>query len=524
MKWKLFVLVFVIVPNLGTGVLIAQNRSDISDFHSEENRKERIDSAFVASFKNDSLSSFYQKNNFDYVWKNSEQKITISTFLSGAFADGLNPEEYQAKEISSLLSTKRPSDLEKEKLDVLLTFGLQKFLNHRINGKLNPVHLYEDWDLKQHNSNINQLIFNAIEGDSIVSILKNSEPRNLNYLKLKHALEIIDTFPDQEFLTISSEKNIKPNDSGMVVKQIKERLLYWNDLKKTDSLTSTFDDDMFVATKKFQRRHGLQDDGVIGPATLKQLNISKADRKAQIIANLERWRWFPRKMSDHYLLLNIPDYKIHAIKNSDTIRSHNVIVGTIARKTPILSSKLSYAVLNPTWTVPPTILREDVVPAATKNRNYFAGKNIKIYNGSGAEVSAWAWNPEKANNYRYVQSPGTFNSLGMVKIIFPNHYSVYLHDTNHREYFDKVNRSLSSGCVRVQDPLELTEYLLDNKIDWSLEKITEILQNGKTQNAKIKNNVLIHQLYWTAWSEGNTLQFRPDIYELDMELYRKLLQ
>ena len=153
-----------------------------------------------------------------------------------------------------------------------------------------------------------------------------------------------------------------------------------------------------------------------------------------------------------------------------------------------------------------------------------AGKNITIYDKNGKEVSPWVWDPEKALNYRYVQSPGTYNSLGMVKIIFPNNFTVYLHDTNHKEYFDKTDRSLSSGCVRVQNPLELTEYLLDDKANWSLEKITETLKKEKTQNAKIKNEIYIHQLYWTAWSDKGLLHFTPDIYNLDLALFTKLRQ
>ncbi len=502
--------------NAVSEILAVKNASALSEA--------KVDSVFVAKFQNDSLATFYQKNNFKYIWTSNQNQSIAVNAIKNSGLEGLNPKHYFADEIVDLHQNQKKSADQKQELEVLLTFGLQKLLLDRTNGRKNPQELYEDWDLKRNKIEVNNLILGAISGDSLSSTIIKSEPKHQVYLQLKKALTLIDQFPDVAFDSIFYEKNLKLKDSGHAVLQLKNRLIFWNDLPKTDSINNKFDEETDFAVKKFQKRHGLMPDGIVGPATIKELNYSKSSRKEQIIANLERWRWFPRKFSDHYILLNIPEYKIHVVSQNDTIRTHNVIVGTAARKTPILSSKLSYVVLNPTWTVPPTILREDIIPAATKNRSYFSGKNIKIYDSAGKVVSPWSWIPAKANNYRYVQSPGTFNSLGMVKIIFPNHYSVYLHDTNHREYFEKENRSLSSGCVRVQDPLELTEYLLDNTKAWSLEKITEVLQNGKTQNAKIKNNVLIHQLYWTAWSEENTLHFRPDIYNLDLELYRKLSQ
>ena len=227
-------------------------------------------------------------------------------------------------------------------------------------------------------------------------------------------------------------------------------------------------------------------------------------------------------MGAHYLIINIPDFRLSVVKNNDTVATHKVIVGSPKRKTPILNSKLSYCAFNPTWTVPPTIIKEDIIPATSRNRNYLAEKNITVYDGNGNVVSAKNWQIAKAKNYRYVQSPGSYNSLGMVKLMFPNNYSVYLHDTNHRDYFDKTNRSLSSGCVRVQNVLKLAEYLIDDKEKYSEEAITAILKTEKTTNVTIKDRIYLQQLYWTAWSENNKLIFRNDIYNLDANLYLNL--
>jgi murein L,D-transpeptidase YcbB/YkuD len=237
---------------------------------------------------------------------------------------------------------------------------------------------------------------------------------------------------------------------------------------------------------------------------------------------MERWRWYPREFEDDYFIINIPDYTLRVVKNDDTIRTHKVIIGRPSRKTPVLSSKLTHLIFNPTWTVPPTILKNDVVPAAARNRNYFSSKNITIYDANNRVVSPWNWNASRSRSYRYVQSPGATNSLGLVKFMFPNRFTVYLHDTNTRGFFEKDIRALSSGCIRVQDPFELTAYLLDDPEKWNLEKIDSAINTGKTSQVQIKKEVYIHIFYWTAWSENGILQFRDDLYSLDMDLYKKL--
>jgi murein L,D-transpeptidase YcbB/YkuD len=348
------------------------------------------------------------------------------------------------------------------------------------------------------------------------------KPNFIVYKRLKKALKIINSYPNDDFVKIEVKGKIVQNDSNPKIVAIKKRLMYWKDLQPKDSLSVVFDSITIIALKKFQKRHGLASDGVIGKGTIMALNFSKNQRKEQIIANLERWKWYPKNMGNEFVIINIPEYRLTLIKNKDTLRVHKVIVGRAKRKTPVLSSKLTQAIFNPTWTVPPTILREDVIPAISKNRSYLAKTNIRLIDKNGNTVSPRNWSLSNARSFRYVQIPGKFNSLGMVKLIFPNRFSVYLHDTNHRDFFEKNERSLSSGCVRVDNPLELTEYLLDDKENWNLQKITETLQNEKTKYVSIKKEVLFHLLYWTAWSEKNTLIFRDDIYNLDADLYQKL--
>jgi murein L,D-transpeptidase YcbB/YkuD len=208
--------------------------------------------------------------------------------------------------------------------------------------------------------------------------------------------------------------------------------------------------------------------------------------------------------------------------NKDTVQTYNVVVGKPTRRSPVLHSVLSNLVLNPTWTVPPTFMKEDLTPSAIKDTAYFNRLNMKIFKRN-VEIPVAQWDSLKPNNYVYVQSPGNHNSLGRIKFNFRNSFSVYLHDTNHREYFKKPYRALSSGCVRVQDPFKLAGYVLDNeKADWTKERMDEIVASEETQSIGLKKTTHVHQLYWTAWMDKGGLQFRNDIYSLDKILYDKL--
>ncbi|MFV8325154.1 L,D-transpeptidase family protein [Flavobacterium sp. ZS1P14] len=488
-----------------------------------EGRSVKIDSALLISFNDKILTYFYKSTAYGTVWQSDEKRKIILEELLKSDEEGLNPEDYKVKALSDFekkAATLDTTDL--AKYDILLTSSLQKYISHLTNGTLSPAKLYKNWDLKKKPIDLNETVAQLLSSDSLRYRIDQLKPNHLVYKRLKKALTLINALPNEKFKKLKIARNITPNDSNPSIIDIKKRLIYWEDLQPKDSLTPVYDKETVMAVKRFQRRHGLATDSTINEVTIASLNFSKQQRIHQIIANLERWKWYPKEMGEEYVIINIPDYRLTLVKDRDTLRTHRVIVGRAKRKTPILSSKLTQVVFNPTWTVPPTILREDVIPAILKSRSYLTNSNIKVYDSNGRIVSPYEWQLSLAETYRYVQTPGTFNSLGMVKIIFPNRFSVYLHDTNHRDYFDKIDRSLSSGCVRVDNPLELTEYLLNDPVNWNLEKITTILQNERTKFVKIKKNVSFHLLYWTAWSENNKLIFRDDIYNLDANLYTKL--
>ncbi len=483
-----------------------------------------IDSTLYTNYNSKDLQVFYKNFNNETVWQSSKLRTFVLNEFANAENEGLFSKDYHAAKLVALEHTvTKLSDKELVEYDLLLTVNFQKYIRHISQGKLDPKTIYNDWDLKSKKTDVSTILTNAFTNkDNFIAIIDSCKPQHETYLKLKNALSLLNSFPTDKWKPVSVAEKIKPNDSLAAMISIKKRLIYWNDLKQTDSLTLNYDQTTVDAVRKFQFRHGLAADGIIGKGTLHALNFTKTKRKHQIIANMERWKWYPKEFANEYLLVNIPNFNLVVVANKDTMRSHKIIVGTNKRKTPILTSKLSSAIFNPTWTVPPTILKEDIIPAMTKNRNYLAKKNITAFDSNGNVVSAEKWSIERAKGYRYVQSPGSYNSLGMVKIMFPNRFSVYLHDTNHRDFFDRTNRSLSSGCVRVENPLELTNYLLKDEARYPMDSITSILQKTITKTAPIKSNIYLYQWYWTAWSTKNKLIFRDDIYNLDEDLYKKL--
>ncbi|SFD08683.1 L,D-transpeptidase family protein [Flavobacterium phragmitis] len=488
-----------------------------------DERKVEIDTAAIGTFKSETLKQFYIASENQTVWGNLAKRKYVLAQLENSDKLGLDPEDYKASQLQKFESKiSKLNDKDLATYDILLTYNFEKYLSHLYKGKLDPKKLYNNWDLEEKTFDVNNVLIKAFNKNKLDSIVDNIQPKTQTYKQLLKALEIINTFPEDDIDTIESVDKIVLNDTNAALINIKKRLLYWNDLSGKDSLTKIYNQKTFEAVKRFQERHGLASDGVIGAGTIKALNYSKEKRKEQIIANLERWRWYNSELAENYFIINIPDYSLNVVESQDTTLVRNVVVGTSKRRTPVITSFLKTVVFNPTWTVPPTILKEDVVPAMKRNRNYLAKKNITIYDTSGNVVDPIAWNEKKPNNYRYVQSPGYYNSLGLMKILFPNHHSVYLHDTNHRNIFGRNNRSMSSGCVRVENPLELAQHILDVDGNWPQDRIDTIIASKKTMSFKITKKYALYQWYWTAWSKKNQLLFRADIYNLDSDLYAKL--
>jgi len=521
-KFYLFI-VFAVLISCKKDTIINLDSLKISDPTDKEGEVIEIDTLLITPFKSKSLMDFYKSRENKTVWQSEKNRKIILETLKKCENEGLNSSDYNILKLENI--EKKFNDLDEEEqvnYDLLLTYNFEKYLIHLHNGKLNPRKLYNNWDLHIDEVDTKSVLNNALTNDSLVGEIEKCQPKALTYKKLIKALKLINELPEDKTDSVVCEDKIKHNQKHPAIINIKKKLLYWKDLDSKDSITSDYDDKTFEAVKKFQTRHGLISDGIIGKSTINALNFSKEGRKHQIIANLERWRWYAKSFSPNYVLINIPNYSLNVVENQTVTMSKRIVVGKNKRRTPVLTSVLQTIVFNPTWTVPPTILKEDMIPELIKDRNFLKNKGIGIYDSDTNEVDPKKWDANRPRGYRYVQKPGYYNALGVVKINFPNRYSVYLHDTNHRDLFERNYRSLSSGCVRIEEPLELVELLLDNPKKYSREKMDSIIATKKTLFIGITKRYAIYQWYWTAWSENDELIFRDDIYNLDADLYAQL--
>lgn len=563
---KFYILILLIVFSSCKRNISNESSAEASfiDFSFFGDDRIKIDSTLINTSKDEDFKAFYKKFNYETAWNTKEHRDFIINEISKAENEGLESKDYNYETLKSF-ETKFEDlpDSTIVKYDLLLTSSTQLYVNHISKGKLNPKKLYKDWDLEEKKININEILYDCIDNNNFSKAIENCKPNHIVYKKLKNCLKLLQQFPEEKtYELIDLRERIVPNKKNKYVPIVKKRLMYWGDIVEKDTVLSTvYDKKTQEAVKIFQARHGLRPDAVIGRSTIDALNYSRNQRIEQVVVNMERWRWFAHDFGNHYLLINIPDYSIVAVKENDTTQTQRIVVGKDTRPTPILESKISNINLNPNWTVPPTILKEDIYPEAEKDRSVFRKKGLKIFDRKNNEVSPWSWKKEDANKYKYVQDPGRNNSLGSMKINFPNRYSVYLHDTNHRDYFAFSYRSLSSGCVRLEKPLEMASYIINDTTKWSLKRIkdtTDIKYYYKLQKAKqkeidkinakilaknpnfviekknlpkpelktivikIDEDIFIHQLYWTAWETDGILNFREDIYCLDANLYSKL--
>lgn len=476
--------------------------------------------------ENDNIKELYESFGNKIIWNDEKNRKTLIDFIKKCDEDGLFPEDYHAKEIDSLEKNRtKISYSNYQTLDLLLSKGFKNVADHLHKGKLNPRELYNDWNLPNKNPVSLKKIISAIKDNEVHDLLIDVSIKSKQYLDLKENLKTLLKKEKYNFPKTKIDTKIVANDSSNTIKIIKQKLVYWNDLDASNT-SIIYDDETVKAIKKFQQRNGLYADGVIGQGTVDALNFSKEKRVEKIKVNLERWKWFPEEFGENYIFINIPEYKLYFIFENDTLETKKIVVGKPSRKTPILTSKITNLVFNPTWTVPPTILKEDLLPSASKNISYFTRNRITILNNKKDTIKPKDWDSKKYKSYRYVQRPGINNSLGLVKFNFPNKYMVYLHDTNHRDYFSRSYRALSSGCVRIEEPLPFAKTILmkDDEELWkeSESEIDTIIKIGKTKVVPIKINVKVFQLYYTCWVEKNQLIFCPDIYKLDDELYEKL--
>lgn len=317
---------------------------------------------------------------------------------------------------------------------------------------------------------------------------------------------------------VPAEQVLRIGASGQPVAALRQRLIISGDLDPTLGVSNAFDSYVDAAVKRFQARHGIPADGIVGNSTFAALNVPASVRLNQLATNLTRLQMLTGKLSERFVMVNIPAAQIEAVESGYVAQRHTAVVGKVDRPSPILSSAIHEVNFNPFWTVPASIIRRDLIPKMQSDPGYLEDYRIRIYDRQGSELfsNQVNWNSDEATNYMFRQDPGDFNSLGQVRINFHNKDGVYMHDTPAKGLFNEEYRFDSSGCVRVQNVRELITWLLRDNSEWGREQVDMMYRNGERLDVPLAKRVPVHWTYFTAWAmTDGVVHFRNDIYGLD---------
>jgi len=489
------------------------------------------------------IPAFYQKREYAPAWtREGTPTLAVQDLLRALDAsvlEGLSPEIYHLSEITTLLRKANLSQTEAEvlnpsmlaELDILLTDAFLLYAAHLRAGRVDPETIHTAWAAFLPEVDLGRVLSDALRSGRIMESLATLIPPAEGYRRLKEALAHYRTIAAAgPWPRIGPGPTLRHGDTDGRIPALKQLLEITGDLKgSADPESLQLDAPLEEALRRFQARHGIEVDGILGRQTLNALHVPPSERLRQMELNLERWRWLPHDLGKRHILVNIAAFRLNVVEAERSVLDMRVVVGTDYRKSPVFSETMKYVVLNPFWNVPFRIVVKDKLPLIRKDPGYLSTNGYRVFAGweeHAEEVMPESidWNGIDRSNfvYRLRQDPGPKNALGRIKFMFPNRFSVYLHDTPQQEFFQKTVRTFSSGCIRIQKPLELAVYVLGGT-GWDRERIEKAIDSGKNRVILLKNTLPVHLLYWTAWMEPDgTLQFREDIYDRDLLLDRAL--
>jgi murein L,D-transpeptidase YcbB/YkuD len=486
------------------------------------------------------LQKFYEPGGFAAAWVQgtspSPQARAMIDLFRNAWKKGLEPEDYDASRWDGRLSALQSAGADPADFDVALTVCTMRYVSDLRIGRINPKHLKFDLDVKDKKYDLAQFLRDKLlTASDPSSVVDSAEPQFDGYRRAQQALvryTELARADDGEKLPVPA-KAIDPGQPYAGVARLARFLKLVGDLPADSQApgSDTYDASLAEGVKRFQRRHGLDDDGRLGPSTVKQMNVPLADRVRQLQLTLERWRWLPEGFTAPPIIVNIPDFRLRALDENNKIALEmDVVVGKAMRtQTPVFTRDMTFVVLRPYWNVPPGIFARTILPAIKKDRGYVVAKRFEITTQDGKVVTSGAVSDDvlaqlEARKLAVRQKPGPDNSLGLVKLMFPNEYSVYLHDSPQKDLFDKSRRDFSAGCVRVGKPAELTAWVLRNNPGWTLDRVRQGMESGPDNaSVTLAKRVPVFILYGTAVAYPNDeVHFYDDIYGHDGKLAQAL--
>jgi L,D-transpeptidase YcbB len=489
------------------------------------------------------LQSFYEPAGYQLAWvRNGQatpQAVAVIDALKTSDLKGLTPDDYDASRWGERLAQlPKASPEQQARFDAALSVCAMRYISDLHIGKINPQHFKFNLNVGPKKLDLAEFVRTRLvdaDASTIPATIDGVEPPFAGYQRTKAALQhylALEKQDDGEKLPVPA-KTVAPGDTYAGLPRLTRLLRLLGDLPAEAAVpdSNVYTGPLVDAVKHYQSRHGLEPDGKLGAGTIKQFNVPLSVRAKQLELTLERWRWVPHDFPSPPIVVNIPEFRLRAYgADGKPELAMNVIVGRALRtQTPVFERDMKYVVFRPYWNVPISIQRGEIVPAVTKNRNYIAQKNYEVTTPGGQVVTSGAISDEVLEQLRtgklFVrQKPGPTNALGLVKLMFPNEYNVYLHSTPSPQLFSQTRRDFSHGCIRVEKPAELAAWALRNNPGWDLARVQAAMQTGKDNvQVNLTQPIPVLILYGTAVVEENgTAHFFDDIYGHDASLEKAL--
>ena len=476
--------------------------------------------------------AFYEKREFAPAWiENAKPRPQLEALIGAvreADREGLDPaiynvsmlEQRRTEAAKGFISSKGFDPTEAGALDVWVTYLYMKYASDLADGLSDLARADTAWKIRPESFDPREHLEEALAQNRVKESLYDLTPRAPEYERLRKVLADYRAQKASGGWVRVPAMKLKPGQKSPHLSTLAQRLEASGDYSgakpAAGDRNAAYSPALVEAVKRFQRRHGLADDGAIGPAVVAAMNVPLDARIRQIELNMERWRWLPRDLGERYILVNIPEMQLDVYERDRVPLTMRVVVGKKDTQTPIFNDEMSYLVFSPFWNVPDSIAEGETLPSLVNDPAFLARNNMEVLDKDGAVVDPATIDLSDPKAYRFRQRPGTDNSLGLVKFMFPNQFNVYLHDTPADSLFERATRSFSHGCVRLQDPVALAQYVLRDQPEWNREKIEAAMHAGEEKTVKLKEKLPVYLGYWTARVRpDNAVQFRQDVYEVD---------
>ncbi len=475
---------------------------------------------------------FYERRGFAPAWiKGNDPRAHMEelfTALSAASHEGLDPDLYNVRLLEERRQDARKGFLTKKgfdpaeagSLDAWLTYLYMRYALDLADGLSDLAHADPKWHIKPEQFDPAGHLEKALEGNAVEASLTELAPDTVQYRALRKGLaDHKAQAAGGGWPAVPAALKLRPGQRSPHVRVLAKRLAASGDYSGAvpgEKDAAVYGSPLQDAVKRFQRRHGLAEDGIVAGGVVAEMNVPLDKRIGQIELNLERWRWLPRDLGERHILVNIPEYRLEVWEGNLVPLSMRVVVGKEDTPTPIFNDEMTHLVFSPYWNVPSSIAEGETLPEILKDPGFLERANMEVVDPDGTVVSPASIDFSDAARYRFRQRPGADNSLGLVKFMFPNQFNVYLHDTPADSLFARVSRSFSHGCVRLEQPLALAQYVLRDQPEWTRDRMEEAMHAQEERTVKLRSPMPVYLAYWTARvSADGLMQFRKDLYGID---------